>query len=101
MGWPSPAEIRNFSVESRWTTTAHISGVVGLVDAAGKVPVEKAVSEREVPGMWHGVFIPMSHISGLFAGNQSGRPGRNVVMDVKESGRVPRTVSGIVSGELS
>jgi len=49
-------EIRNFSVESRWTTTAHISGVVRLVDAEGKVLVEKAVSEREVPGMGHGVF---------------------------------------------
>lgn len=49
-------EIRNFSVESRWTTSAHISGPVRLLDAQGAILVEKLVSEREVPGMGHGVF---------------------------------------------
>jgi hypothetical protein len=51
-------EIRNFSTESRWSTTAHVSGIVRLRDAAsGAVLAEKMISERETWGMGAGVMM--------------------------------------------
>jgi hypothetical protein len=40
-------EIRNFSTEFRFGTTAHISGVVRLYDRQGSILVERRVSERQ------------------------------------------------------
>jgi hypothetical protein len=39
-------EIRNFSTEARYTNTAHISGILRLYDAGGKLILEKPVSAR-------------------------------------------------------
>jgi hypothetical protein len=50
-------EIRNFSVESRWSTAGHISGNVRLFDSTGRLAVEKPISHRETAGMGAGVFI--------------------------------------------
>lgn len=50
-------EIRNFSTESRWSTSAHISASVRLYDAKGTVLIEKIISERETSGMGAGVFM--------------------------------------------
>ena len=59
--FPTPlalgGEIRNFSTESRWSTSAHIGGIVRLYDAKGTVLVEKLISERETWGMGAGVFM--------------------------------------------
>jgi uncharacterized lipoprotein YajG len=51
-------EIRNFSTESRWGMEAHISGNIRVVDEAGRVLVEKRISERAGAGMGAGVLIP-------------------------------------------
>jgi ABC-type uncharacterized transport system auxiliary subunit len=40
-------DIRNFSTEFRFATTAHVSGVVRLVDRQGRILVEKRVEDRE------------------------------------------------------
>ena len=40
-------EIRNFSTEFRFGTTAHISGVVRLYDRQGSILVERRISERQ------------------------------------------------------
>ena len=50
-------EIRNFSTESRWSTSAHISGIVRLYDVKGTVLVEKTISERETWGIGAGVLM--------------------------------------------
>lgn len=50
-------EIRNLSTESRWSTSAHISGIVRLYDAKGGVLVEKTISERETWGLGAGVLM--------------------------------------------
>ncbi len=50
-------EIRNFSTESRWSTSAHISGILRLYDAKGTVLVEKLISERETWGIGAGVLM--------------------------------------------
>ena len=40
-------EIRNFSTEFRFGTTAHISGVVRLYDRQGAILVERRIAERQ------------------------------------------------------
>jgi hypothetical protein len=40
-------EIDNFSTEFRFSTSAHVSGVVRLVDRQGRILVEKRVSDRQ------------------------------------------------------
>ena len=44
-------EIHNFSTESRWSTSAHISGIVRLYDRKGALLVEKTISEKETTGI--------------------------------------------------
>jgi hypothetical protein len=44
-------EIHNFSTESRWSTSAHISGIVRLYDTKGALLVEKTISEKETTGI--------------------------------------------------
>lgn len=44
-------EIHNFSTESRWSTSAHISGIVRLYDRKGTLLVEKTISDRETTGI--------------------------------------------------
>lgn len=39
-------EIRNFSTESRWTQSAHVSGILRLYDQAGRLLLERPVSAR-------------------------------------------------------
>ena len=43
-------ELRNFSTESRWSKSAHISGILRLYDRRGAVLVEKRVSARDQGG---------------------------------------------------
>jgi len=40
-------DIRNFSTEFRFGTSAHVSGVVRLVDRQGRILVEKRISDRQ------------------------------------------------------
>jgi hypothetical protein len=40
-------DIRNFSTEFRFATSAHVSGVVRLVDRQGRILVEKRISDRQ------------------------------------------------------
>jgi hypothetical protein len=49
-------ELRNFSTESRWSKSAHISGILRLYDRRGAVLVEKRVSARDQGGLGAGVF---------------------------------------------
>ena len=44
-------ELRNFSTESRWSKSAHISGILRLYDRRGAVLVEKRVSARDQGGL--------------------------------------------------
>jgi hypothetical protein len=44
-------QIKNFSTEFRFATSAHISGVVQLHDSGGAVLVEKRISERRTWGV--------------------------------------------------
>ncbi len=44
-------EIHNFSTESRWSTSAHISGTVRLYDRKGALLVEKTISDHETVGI--------------------------------------------------
>lgn len=39
-------EIRNFSTESRWTKSAHVSGILRLYDREGRLLLERPVSAR-------------------------------------------------------
>ena len=43
-------EIRNFSAETRFTNTAHVSGIIRLLDRQGAMLVEKEVSARAQGG---------------------------------------------------
>ena len=49
-------ELRNFSTESRWSKSAHISGILRLYDRRGAVLVEKRISARDQGGLGAGVF---------------------------------------------
>lgn len=49
-------ELRNFSTESRWSKSAHISGILRLYDRRGAVLVENRVSARDQGGLGAGVF---------------------------------------------
>ena len=49
-------ELRNFSTESRWSKSAHISGILRLYDRRGAALVEKRVSARDQGGLGTGVF---------------------------------------------
>ena len=40
-------DIRNFSTEFRFGTSAHVSGVVRLIDRQGRILVEKRISDRQ------------------------------------------------------
>ena len=49
-------DIRNFSTESRWGMSAHISGIVRVHKETGQVLVEKRISARDSEGLGSGVF---------------------------------------------
>jgi hypothetical protein len=49
-------DIRNFSTESRWGMSAHISGIVRVHNQTGQILIEKLVSARDSEGMGSGVF---------------------------------------------
>jgi hypothetical protein len=50
-------EVRNFSTESRWSTSAHISAAVRIYDAKGAILVEKRISDRETWGLGAGILM--------------------------------------------
>src|SRR5262249_53175322 len=39
-------DIRNFSTESRWTMSSHVSGIVRLYDSESRLQVERTISVR-------------------------------------------------------
>jgi len=44
-------DITNFSTEFRFATSAHISGVIRLIDPEGRILVERRLSERQTAGV--------------------------------------------------
>jgi hypothetical protein len=81
-------EIRNFSTESRWTKSAHVSGILRLYDQAGHLQLERPISARATEHeLGTGVFASAEPLEGLM--NQALREFvRRVVTDPEITQRV-------------
>lgn len=74
-------EIRNFSTESRWTKSAHVSGVLRLYDRDGRLLLERPISARATENeLGTGVFAGAEPLE-LLMNQALSEFGRRVVTD--------------------